>query len=167
DHIISNPFGYVLIFIRSLFEYLPDYLYMFIGGKLGWTDTLLSPFIILYYYLVLFMAMVFEPLKEQRLSSRQRFLCIALFTINAVFIITLLYVYGTAVGAGIIGCVHGRYFIPIALLFFLPWYGRFNFLFEHKSDWHIIMPRFATIMTAYSISFLSYALYTVVMRYYF
>jgi uncharacterized membrane protein len=119
-YIVSHPFSYLATLLRSPFRLF--YLESFIG-RLGWLETRLSPWILAPYGLML-AAIPFLERQRFVLSAVQRFWTGILGVSMGALIFTIQYLSWTPVGKAYIAGVQGRYFIPIALLLFLPFCGR-------------------------------------------
>ncbi|HBL17188.1 MAG TPA: hypothetical protein DD417_10700 [Elusimicrobia bacterium] len=85
-----------------------------------------------------------------RLSTRDRLKLAAITAISSLWIVTTQYLSWTEVGAGLIEGVYGRYFIPIAPLFFLPFQG----LAASRGR---RFPALPAAVAAYAVTLLAYA----------
>lgn len=113
--IIYHPLLYAKIIINTLVSNTVSYMQSF-TGVLGWLDTPLPSYIVLSYFIMLFLAALNGDIK---IKMKNKFILLLIFLFTVLVIITALYMTWTLVGGPIILGVQGRYFIPIALLFFL------------------------------------------------
>jgi len=114
--VLSNPVDYVFVNFRTFWVYKGLYLKSHVG-QLGWLDTVLPSWIILGYYLFLAAIALGENSFEISLFTKGVF---AFVFAASVFAVGLsLYSIWSPVGAPYIHGLQGRYFIPIAPLFWL------------------------------------------------
>jgi len=132
NHILESPIEFVGTFMRTLELLVVQYEVEFIG-TLGWLDLRLPiALTIIWYVLLVVMSATYAdstkmsatrkletgaPAHRIPVNERMGLLILSLATAGATFIIA--YVAWTPVGAGIIGGVQGRYFLPAAPLFLL------------------------------------------------
>ena len=154
--ILAHPLKYVMMIIMTTIAH-GLYIRSFIGN-LGWLDTPLPLFIYLSYPLFLMASSFYDDQKGASLSIRQRALLLVIFVFGFLLIMTMLYLSWDPVRFVTITGVQGRYFFPIAPLFFLV----FQKGFRHASAYRWINK----IFPAYAITSLSCSVYMLISRYY-
>ncbi|HBM15194.1 MAG TPA: hypothetical protein DD381_02445 [Lentisphaeria bacterium] len=112
DFIISNPFSYMMRYIRT------SYLLYFYLEKLGWVDTNLSQLYIRSYLALLIIITIFASnVYNYSISFFQRFFCIALYVTITFFQMLMMHILSPPAPFLLtINGWQGRYFIPIMLL---------------------------------------------------
>jgi uncharacterized membrane protein len=119
--IISNPLSYLGIFLNTILQNLTYYLTTFVGS-FGWIDNGLDtplPNILVYLYII---ALIFAALTDNvdiNINLNQKVVSVFTYLITFASIFTLEYLMWTVVANKSIDGVFGRYFIPIAPMFFL------------------------------------------------
>lgn len=121
--ILKNPLEFAGILINSLIKYGNYGIEQFIG-RLGWLDTALPPFLIISYAPLLLVVAITTYHPQIWLSFRQKIIIFVIATLNSILIALAMYLTWTPVGWKTIEGVQGRYFIPIAPLFFLLLYNQ-------------------------------------------
>ena len=127
--ILADPLKYVMMIILTTIAH-GLYIRSFIGN-LGWLDTPMPLVIYLSYPLFLMASSFYDDQKGPSLSIGQRAWLLVIFVFGFLLIMTMLYLSWDPVGFGKITGVQGRYFIPIAPLFFLVSKGAFGI---HRSN---------------------------------
>jgi uncharacterized membrane protein len=117
QYIFHHPVAYILMIIQSLIAH-GFYIRSFIGN-LGWLDTPLPLVIYLSYPLFLIASSLLDDPNQLSLTIKQRAGLLLIFTFGFLLIPTLLYIAWEPVGFDSISGIQGRYFSPIAPLFFL------------------------------------------------
>jgi uncharacterized membrane protein len=131
QYILSNPFGYTLLLLKSMWTMLWEYLsaqvpfvgYAYLGFSAGWVNWLC----LLCAVIAAFYASrenQYFSIEERKFGKRSaiglKYIILNLimcFGVTAI-VWTSMYVSYTAVGADVIEGVQGRYFIPLFLPFF-------------------------------------------------
>ena len=137
NYIRNNIPGYIRIMLNSVFVVKRSYIIDGFFGLLGWIDVEL-PKILIYSYLIF---MVFAALvlsKENiKVGIAKKALLVLLLALAFVIIATGMYLYATGPGWQLIWGIQGRYFIPVAPLFFMLFYNQYfnqklNILFSPR-----------------------------------
>ncbi len=126
--ILSQPLMYVSIFLKNLPRQIEFGAKAFVG-QFGWTDTPLPKWHFWSWSLLMLVTALTDGCGTFKVKLFHRLLCGALFAGIFVLIVTLLYIYWNPVAADEMYIVQGRYYIPIAPLFFLCLYNR-RFCFD-------------------------------------
>ncbi len=157
--IISHPIGYMEMVLRNLSIYLSFYIYSFIG-VLGWLDTELPVYFIVIYGITMIVVALTESKKEILFSWTERIFFCIIGSSCVILIITSQYFIWTLETDSDIGMAQGRYFIPVAPLFFIPllYNSRLSDIVSYKT-----MTEFTSFFVICS---LIYTLLFVIQRYY-
>ncbi|HEY9810329.1 MAG TPA: DUF2142 domain-containing protein [Halomicronema sp.] len=123
SHIFNHPLEFINTLVNSILTYGQYGIEQFIG-RLGWLDTVLPPFLITFYTILLLIVSITSYHKQILLSVWQKAIFLLILILNALLIATALYLTWTPVGAKLIEGVQGRYFLPISPLFFLLFYNQ-------------------------------------------
>lgn len=118
--IAAHPIVYIGVLFRTLCAYFIAVTYSFIG-ILGWLDVFLFPFVYWLYYIVLGLNLFFS---EDNISYKanifQKIVLPLVCLLNFVVICTIIYVsWAVPTQISHFEGLQGRYFIPIALPFFV------------------------------------------------
>lgn len=116
--ILSQPLNFASILLNTLAVRGYDYLQEFIG-KLGWLDTPLPAFLIWSYIAVLGIVALAGSNINVALTGIQKAVAFSIFSLNSLLMFILMYLSWNPVGALVIEGIQGRYFLPLAPLFFL------------------------------------------------
>lgn len=161
--ILSNPIAFISSFLNTIVQNFQYYLITFIG-TFGWVDTGLDtslPNILVYTYLIILilvslldksdLSIKLNMLDKDNLKIKLNQKVISLITLSIIFIsiFTLEYILWTVVGKSTIDGVYGRYFIPIAPLFFVLLYNKKTKYNLKGKNWAIII--FALIVLTISL----------------
>jgi|GEM_PF-686908 len=139
--------AYLKLIVKSGFVYYRSYILESFVGVLGWIDVEL-PDILTYSYLllILFSALALSG-GNVTLGISKKTLLVFLLVITFVVVETAMYLYATKPGRDRVFGVQGRYFIPMAPLFFMLFYNRYinpflNLLFSiRRSDYNKAKPK--------------------------
>ena len=130
--IVTQPLEYFRIFLVNLPAQMEYGAKAFVG-RFGWMDTPLPKWHFWAWVFVLLSTILTDARKDLPVNWFDKTVCFTVFTAIFVLIITLLYVYWNPVAAEQMYIVQGRYYIPIAPLFFLCLYSkRFRFEFTAR-----------------------------------
>ncbi len=154
--ILTNPLNYIQIVLKTIAVYGYTKTEEFIG-KLGWLDTHLPRF---HFQLYLFMLVIVSFVSKQKniiMAFQQRIIILTTLLLNAMFIITILYLACTPVAWNTVECLQGRYFIPLSPLLFLLFYN---------SKINLNISKLSIFIIAYSIFSLSLTASVLLQRYY-
>ncbi len=118
EFIRQNPARYATILWHTLLAAGDTYLEGFVG-KFGWLFVPLPGWLIGVFYVMLFFIVFFDCKSPLKISLYQRGIFIMLFLLGYMLIQTAMYISWNTVSGGFIDGVQGRYFIPMAPVFFL------------------------------------------------
>jgi uncharacterized membrane protein len=127
--ILTRPLDYLQVFLVNLPAQMEHGARAFVG-RFGWMDTPLPAWHFWTWAFVLLATILTDGRKDCPINGFDKTVCFVTFAMIYVLIITLLYIYWNPVAAEKMYVVQGRYFIPIAPLFFLCLYNKrlsFNF----------------------------------------
>jgi len=119
--VLSHPLRYTKIIVDTVLTEGPTQL-VFMVGKVATNYSYSAPGIVVNGFIFLLILLgIINNAEDVKLNNRKidRLIFLATFLAVLVLIYTALYVVFTNVGAPVIAGIHGRYFIPIAALFFL------------------------------------------------
>ncbi|MCX6304476.1 MAG: DUF2142 domain-containing protein [Bacteroidetes bacterium] len=183
--------AYFKLILRSGFDYYRAYILKSFVGVLGWIDVEL-PDLLTYTYLllILFSALALSG-DNVKLGLTKKTLLLILLAITFVIVETAMYVYATRPGRDRVFGVQGRYFIPMAPLFFMLFYNRYlnpmlNLLFSmRRAEYNKAKPKVKPViyqeilvkeqlfdkslyllLTCFTLFTLLYSIYMTLIRYY-
>jgi uncharacterized membrane protein len=156
DYILDQPLTYFMMIIQALISH-GFYIRSFIGN-LGWFDTPLPLGIYLSYPFFLLAASLYDDPNQPSFTMKQRVFLLLIFACSAIMIFTMLYLSWNFVGSKSITGVQGRYFLPIAPLFFLVFHRGFRN--ESVYRWG------NKVFAVYASACLVCSVYSLMMRYY-
>lgn len=116
QYILSNIIEYVVIIIRTISVYAKNYIFQLVGDSMLQLNANTSNIYQLILFVILVLTLLCDKSKEKISTKLKVFVGIITATIIGL-IFTSIYVQWNPVGNGLIMGIHGRYFIPIALLF--------------------------------------------------
>ena len=116
QYILCHPINYLLIILRTCFEYSGTWIETMIGSSLGALNITVVPALILLYLCVLF----YKFIRRRTNSSKNELLhetlvFVIVIALILILIFTSLYLQWTAPYSDIIGGIQGRYFIALLL----------------------------------------------------
>jgi uncharacterized membrane protein len=154
--LVTNPFEFPIIILRSIKNLWIPYWYSTIG-LLGWLDTLLPAYIYTTYPVVVLLICLIDHQKQMVITFKQKL--IAFLTAASTLFAALLAVYLTwsPVGGKIILGFQGRYLIPI-LPVFVPLFS--NQFISVSRSWKSVL------VTVYLIIVLCLSVRSLILRYY-
>jgi len=130
---VANPYlqiQYIITHVGSYFNIILNAFWFnkfFVStfiGNLGWLDTPLPVLYVLVAVTILILAALGDSNENITISMKKKSVFL-LSLCSVIFVLcTMLYMSWTPIGASIIDGLQGRYFIPIAPLFFLLFYNR-------------------------------------------
>jgi len=156
--ILWNPFEFLAIAIWSYIK-LSGYYFVTFFGQLTWLDLFVPRWLTIFLFAALLMISVFDKGAVGRIPPRNKLVFAAIVSGTALIISVLLYLSWSPVGADRVAGIQGRYFIPVAPLFFILLYNQKwrSALFERRG----------TLMIYSAVVFsLVVTLYTIIQRYY-
>ena len=120
--ILFHPLFYIQVIVSTVIHETGDWLSTMIGSDLGWTNICIASFTYVLYG-ILMLGLLFSQrrpqLKKQQFLKPRDLILIGLIVLAAFgLIMTSLYIQWTAVGAGTVSGMQGRYLIPL-----LPFIG--------------------------------------------
>jgi len=154
--VFAHPLQYTKIFINTFIHEGVYYLKQFVG-RLGWIDTKLPDLLIFLYLLILMVVAIVDNQKGIAIHYKEKILMAMVLFLTVTLTSTMMYITWTAVGGNIIEGVQGRYFIPVAPLFFLLFCNK-KFSFK--------IQRLDLVIILCSILTLSLTLFVFLKRYY-
>ncbi|MCX6269039.1 MAG: DUF2142 domain-containing protein [Bacteroidetes bacterium] len=135
--ILSDIPAYLKLIAKSGFVYYRSYILESFVGLLGYIDVEL-PDMLTYSYLILIILVALVLSGENvKLGIPQKTLLFLLLVATFVIVETAMFIYATRPGRDRVFGVQGRYFIPMAPLFFMLFYNRYlnpilNLLFSMR-----------------------------------
>ena len=113
--ILSKPFEYIAVIFNTYVSNASDGLYIQMIGQLGWLDTKLLFWNILFGFLAVILSVFAIPLKtsDNPMPKYIKLWTIAVTTFLIIAITSLLYLTWNTPRAAIIDGLQGRYFIPL------------------------------------------------------
>jgi len=155
--ILVYPLQYLFIIIKTLLKYGLFLADSFIG-RLGWLDTPLPVFLIVSYYLMLIFVSLLDYEDNISIGYRQKITLLISIFLGTFSIFSLQYIFYTPLGQDTIEGIQGRYFIPLAPIFFLIFYNR---------KMPACLKRYRPVgVTGYLIFVLAYTVVVLICRYY-
>lgn len=118
--ILANPTNFLFILGNTVITTTQHYLTGFVG-QLGWSILLPEWLVYIYFGMIFLTSLLDKKEIKINLKTKLNFFIVILLITSLMFIIE--YVAWTTVGSNVIEGVQGRYFIPIAPLFFLLFYN--------------------------------------------
>lgn len=152
-YVFTNPFGFLKLLIKTLFERLDYYIGSMIGNRMAWTDYETYWFIIIGFIVMLALAIAWEESENGLMPSlRERAAAGGLLLCELVGFHALMLVE-TKVGAAIISGVQGRYLLPFIPLVMFCLYSKSRVRSERAGnrDWCIL----AVLQILYVIDFIT------------
>ena len=156
---LLHPIAFIQALLHSFLHYAQYYLVSFVG-TFGWMDNRLDtplPSILVYIYLIVLILVSLIDNNDFNIILKQKLVYLTTFSLSFLSIFVLEYIAWNVVGSNIIEGVYGRYFIPIAPLFFLLFYNK---RFKFNSD------KMGIAIILFSVSILSISLYLIIKRFY-
>ncbi len=124
--IIMNDIpAYLSLIVRSGFNYERSYILDSFVGLLGWIDVELPNMLTVSYLVLILLSALVLSGKNVTLGMMKKTLIFMLVVATFIAVETAMYVYATAPGRDRVFGVQGRYFIPMAPLFFMLFYNRY------------------------------------------
>lgn len=121
--ITADPLRYLGTIINTFSQLGVVYTKQFVG-RLGWLDTKLPDLLIFSYLLILMFVAIVDNQKGIAIHYKEKILMAMVLFLTIILTSTMMYLTWTAVGGNIIEGIQGRYFIPVAPLFFLLFYNK-------------------------------------------
>lgn len=117
-YILSNPFNYIRVLVKTFSISGSYYLLSFVGNTLGYANILIPDIYIILMTILLFLLPFFEE-NNKSLLKWQKIITLLIFIILVLLVITGLYLTWSPLKFDKVAGVQGRYFIPIMILIFL------------------------------------------------
>ncbi|WP_017721846.1 DUF2142 domain-containing protein [Kamptonema formosum] len=147
-YLLEQPANFLTALFNTFALYGFDYIEQFIG-KLGWIDTKLPVWHVVSYAIILVAVALSSHQNDVAISRRQKAISATILLTNSFLIFTLFYITWTPAGADAIQGIQGRYFIPLAPLFFLLLYNQtFHFTIKNPQLAATCYSLFSSTLTA-------------------
>jgi uncharacterized membrane protein len=144
--------------VASLFGHFVFYAGSFVG-YLGWSDiSLPTPFIVLYLLVLVALALLLGD-QSIEVSPRKKLLSAGVAVMGSILVVIGQFFIGTPTGSTSIDKSQGRYFIPLAALYFI-------LLYNKKLAGRFSRPLINRFVCGFSAASLLFALWFVAHRYY-
>ena len=136
--ILSNPLNFLGTLLNTFFtwDYLSSIIRTFVGN-FGWDPVILPSWLIVFYLSMLTLTSLLDKTKIV-INFKQRIITFLTLLIIFVLICISMYITATPVAQNVIRAIDGRYFIPIAPLFFLLFYNN-KIKFDIKNGFNLII----------------------------
>ena len=118
NYIILHPLQYIMVLLRTLLFKTLRIIATSIGF-LGWQDTRLWFMTYILYPFAIFISLITGNIKEKIFTKNQEIFITTVLIISYILIVTYMYLSWSAVGNNIVIGLNGKYFMPIALIFFV------------------------------------------------
>ena len=156
--IFAHPFIFAKMVVASLLGHFVFYAGSFVG-YLGWSDiSLPAPFIVLYLLALVAVALHLGDQSIQ-VSRRNKLISAGVAIVGSILVVVGQFFIGTPTGSTSIDKSQGRYFIPLAALYFI-------LLYNKKLAGRFSRPLINRFVCGFSAASLLFALWVVVRRYY-
>lgn len=124
--ISANPLEYMGILLNTIWGNYHYFLVMFVGN-FGRLDTPLPNILVYIFIIVLSLVSILDKSKVN-IVLKQKLISLIILSIVFISIFTLEFITWTPVGSATIAGIQGRYFIPVAPLFFILFFNKkFNY----------------------------------------
>lgn len=123
--ILSNPFNYCVILLKTFVIKLPRILITMVG-VLGWQDTRLDFLTYILYPALIIFAVILERRTDFEFKMWQNIIILGDIILSFFFIFTTLYLMWSRVGSSIIFGLSGKYFIPVMMPLLLLFHNRIH-----------------------------------------
>ncbi len=121
--ILSHPFTFLKMVVSDYFFHFWFYFKSF-SGQLTWFDLYVPDFLPVVIFIVLLGFGLFDKNSKFYFGRSDKFIFAGIFVCTALLISALLYMSWSPIRGSSIEGIQGRYFIPIAPVFFLLFYNR-------------------------------------------
>jgi len=136
--LMENPGKYPGIVYNTMTLAWDVYTACFVG-LLGWVDTPLPGWLTYTYLMLLLITALVIAERAVRIGLLTKLWLFGLFLLTFLMVMTGMYIYANVPGSPIIHAVQGRYFIPLAPLFFIIFY---NYTIGRRLDeWSVSRPK--------------------------
>lgn len=156
--VVNHPFLFTRL---AVCDYITKYDYYSVSffGQLTWFDLYAPTFVSVFVFIVVMAVTLTDSDPEVSVSKSNKALFVSIIAATALLISLLLYMTWSAIDGTDIEGIQGRYFIPVAPLFFLLFYNR---RLKWKSfDKYVSLLTYLTVIIALAIT-----LNTIIKRYY-
>lgn len=158
NFIFNNPFHFLKIVAASYVNFSPYYFLTFFG-QLTWLDLFVPRWLPVFLFAVVIIIALFDKNPGINISKFNKTIFALIILCTALIIGALLYISWSPIAADRVAGIQGRYFIPVAPLFFLWFYNR---KFSWKGfDKYVHLIVFLTVIFS-----LATTLKSIIMRYY-
>ena len=155
QYVINHPVGFILTLGRTFLTFNTWYITTFVGRSLGWFSVDILEVFVYIYIILLLLSSIKRKETEQYLDKDAKLVMLYTFAVSVACIMAGLMLRHSPLGGGVIQGVQGRYFIPVAILFFMLFRSD-TVVADRKLDKYqmlsfliILMPIIANIMFAY------------------
>lgn len=156
--IFEYPFAFLKIIVTSYINFSPYYFLTFFG-QLTWLDLFVPRWLTIYLFTVVMGISLLDKTFGVKVSKLNKAIFLVIIILTMLVIATLLYMSWSPIGGDRIAGIQGRYFIPVAPLFFLLFYN-------HKLKWRVF-ESYAAIIIFLTVTFsLIITLNSIILRYY-
>ena len=136
NYISHNLSTYMGLVARTNFVDMRSNIFNNFVSALGWLDTYIPQFMVVITLLLLLFTSLFDSAPTYRAGCKNKILFFIVFMAGLLAIETSMYLYTTYVGLDRMFGIQGRYFIPLAPLFFLLFQNnllqsKLNLLVDH------------------------------------
>jgi uncharacterized membrane protein len=156
--IIKNPLNFIFVAIKDYIYNFGYYLKTFFG-QLTWLDLYVPIYLVVFNCIVIAAVATLDKDAKKMIPRYFEFIFVTIVAGTAFIISALLYMTWSPIGGDTIEGIQGRYFIPIAPLFFLLFY-------QDKIGWKRFAGFAPLIVYAAVVFSLTITLWSVINRYY-
>lgn len=121
--VLQHPFYFLKIIVTSYINYSPYYFLTFFG-QLTWLDLFVPRWLTIYLFVVLMGIVLLDKNAAVKISALNKTIFSIIIVLTALVVAALLYLTWSPIGGDRIAGIQGRYFIPVAPLFFLLFYNQ-------------------------------------------
>ena len=137
--IVNDVPAYLKMIFNSGFDYYRTYIVKSFIGVLGYIDVELPDMLTYSYLFLILLTAVVISQGRLRIGISRKALFAVLLVLTFIIIETAMWLYATRPGRDRVFGVQGRYFIPMAPLFYMLFYNQFlnlklNLLFSHRKN---------------------------------
>lgn len=158
-YIFHNPFNYLSVLWSTSVKDGTYFVKTFVGS-LGHYRHILPGWLTILQIAMLLLVVSADTREDIRISHKDKIVLFIVFSLGVLWGFTSMYLCWTPVGADVVEGVQGRYFIPVALLFFMLFYGKRNGLRKYINE-------ISWTVACYCVFALSYSSYFILKGYYY
>lgn len=156
--VLAHPFLFTRL---AVMDYINKYDYYFVSffGQLTWLDLYVPTYLTICVFAVLMIVSLTDANPKISISKSNKTLFVLIIAATMLLVSALLYITWTPLDAPDIEGIQGRYFIPVAPLFFLLFYNR-KFTWK-RFDKYVYPVVYVTVFVS-----LAMTLHAIIKRYY-